>query len=192
MAHPTHETEIKLAVSDASTARKLLRAVGFRVLKRRVFEVNTVYDTPGLALRNAFTLLRVRRAGRVGTLTYKGRPMVARHKSREELEVQIPDAGMMGVILERLGFHPSFRYEKYRTEFRQPRHRGVATIDETPIGVYVELEGQPAWIDRTACRLGFAEKDYINLSYGRLYLEWCGRRHVSPSHMVFGHGSKQS
>ena len=172
-------------------ARKLLRGEGFRVIKRRVFEVNTVYDTPGLDLRNASTLLRVRSAGRVGTLTYKGQPAVARHKSREELEVAIPDAHMMGAILERLGFHPAFRYEKYRTELGQPGHSGIATIDETPIGVYVELEGQPAWIDRTARRLGFAEEDYINLSYARLYLEWCARHHVSPSDMVFGDGSKR-
>jgi len=191
MAHGTRETEIKLAVSDVKTARKLLRAAGFRVVKRRVFEVNMLYDTPGLALRNAATLLRVRRTGSVGTLTYKGRSTVAKHKSREELEVRIPDPRRMGVILERLGFHPTFRYEKYRTEFRQPGSSGIATVDETPIGVYLELEGPPAWIDRTARRLGFAEKDYINISYGRLYLEWCARHRVRPLHMVFGEGRKQ-
>ena len=144
MAHGTQEIEIKLAFSDVPTARKLLRAIGFGNFKRRVFEVNTVYDTPKLSLRAASKLLRLRRAGPVATVTYKGRPVASRHKSREELEVRIRDARMMGSILERLGFQASFCYEKYRTEFRQPGHRGIATIDETPIGVYVELEGPPA------------------------------------------------
>lgn len=191
MAHGTRETEIKLAVADLKAARKLLRAAGFRVVKRRVFEANIVYDTIEGALRNSVTLLRVRRAGRLGTLTYKGSPTFTKHKSREELEVEIPDARLMGVILQRLGFHPVFRYEKYRTELRLPGSRGLATIDETPIGAYVELEGTPAWIDRTARRLGFAEPDYINASYARLYREWCARHGVPPSHMVFD-ASKQT
>ena len=192
MAHGTRETEIKLAVADVRTARKFLRAAGFRVVKRRVFEVNTVYDTIERVLRNSVTLLRVRWAGSVGTLTYKGPPIFTKYKSREELEVEIPDARMMGAILERLGFHPVFRYEKYRTELRQPGSGGIATIDETPIGAYVELEGAPAWIDRTARRLGFAESDHINSSYSRLYLEWCGRHGIPPSNMVFGGASKQT
>jgi len=192
MAHGTRETEIKLAFPDLKAARRRLRAVGFRVVKRRVLEVNTIYDTPGLALREAATLLRVRRAGSVGTLTYKGRPDASKHKSREELEVKVSDPHRMGVILERLGFHAAFGYEKYRTEFRQPGRGGIATIDETPIGVYIELEGSPAWIDRTARRLGFSEKDYINVSYGRLYLDWCRQHGVEPANMVFGDRSKQT
>ncbi len=124
MTHAARETEIKLAVPDAKTARGLLRAAGFRVSKRRVFETNTVFDTPELSLRRAATLLRVRQAGGVATVTYKGPPVVARHKSREELELEISDARAMGAIIERLGLGPVFRYEKYRTEYRQPGRSG--------------------------------------------------------------------
>jgi adenylate cyclase class 2 len=185
MAHGGRETEIKLAVADRKTARRLLRAAGFRVLRRRVFEANTVFDTPELALRQAAALLRVREAGGVATIAYKGAPTVSRHKSREELELEIPDARAMGAIIERLGFRPVFRYEKYRAEFRQPGSSGIATLDETPVGMYLELEGAPRWIDRAARQLGFTEKDYITASYARLYLEWCERRGVKPSDMVF-------
>jgi adenylate cyclase class 2 len=62
----------------------------------------------------------------------------------------------------------------------------MATLDETPIGVYMELEGSPRWIDRAARRLGFSERDYITASYGRLYLEWCAAQKIEPGHMVFG------
>ncbi|HYW47136.1 MAG TPA: class IV adenylate cyclase [Bryobacteraceae bacterium] len=180
------ETEIKLAVPDAGSARRLLRAAGFRVLHRRVFEANTVFDTPELALRKRVSLLRVREAGRTVTLTYKGPPAVSRHKSREELEIEIPSAPTISAILERLGFHVTFRYEKYRTEFHQPGRRGIAMLDETPIGVFLELEGTPRWIDRSARKLGFDDSVYITASYGRLYLEWCAGRGVKPSNMVWG------
>lgn len=185
MAQGSQETEIKLAVPDPKSARRLLLAAGFRVSRPRVFEANTVFDTPGLSLRRASNLLRLREAGRTVTVTYKGPFVTGRHKSREELEVEVADAAAMAAIVARLGFQPIWRYEKYRTEFRQPRRAGVAMLDETPVGVYLELEGTPSWIDRTASNLGFREADYITGSYSQLYLEWCGRRGRKPSEMVF-------
>jgi adenylate cyclase class 2 len=185
MAQGSHETEIKLAVADPKTARRLLLAAGFRVSRPRVFEANTVFDTPELSHRQAATLLRLREAGGTGTMTYKGPPETGRHKSREELEVEVSDTAALAAILSRIGFQPKWRYEKYRTEFRQPRRAGVAMLDETPIGVFLELEGTAPWIDRTARRLGFRETGYITGSYGSLYREWCGRRGRKAGDMVF-------
>ena len=185
MTHAARETEIKLAVADARAARGMLRAAGFGISKRRVFETNAVFDTPEMSMRRAATMLRVRQAGGVATITYKGPAEVGRHKSREELELEISDASTMRAILERLGLGPVFRYEKYRTEYRQPGRAGVATLDETPVGVYLELEGTPTWIDRAARKLGFAETEYITASYARLYLEWCARSGVRPTDMTF-------
>lgn len=164
-----NETEIKLPVGDVRSARTMLRAAGFRVSKRRVFEANTVFDTGDLALRKSQQLLRLREAGGVATLTYKGPPLPSRHKSREEIETEMTRAGEFASILERLGFRRVWRYEKYRTEYRQERGGGVATLDETPIGVFVELEGNSRWIDRTARGLGFKPEEYILSSYGRLF-----------------------
>jgi adenylate cyclase, class 2 len=190
MTHKGREVEIKLAVSGADEARRMLRAAGFRVYKRRVFEKNTVFDASSQTLRTSARLLRVRETGKVAKLTYKGPPDTGKHKSREELELGVSDARTITAILERLAYHPAFRYEKFRTEFRRRGiggvvTGGVATVDETPIGVYLELEGGPTWIDRTAYQLGFAEKDYITASYARLYVEWCEARGVEPSDMLF-------
>jgi adenylate cyclase class 2 len=190
MTHTGREVEIKLAVSGAPEARRMLRAAGFRVSKRRVFERNTVFDTSSQTLRKSARLLRVREIGKIAKLTYKGPPDGGRHKSREELELDVSDTRTIGAIFDRLAYHPAFRYEKFRTEFRQTSSPGivmggVATVDETPIGVYLELEGSPAWIDRTARKLGFAEKDYITASYARLYVLWCEARGVEPGNMLF-------
>jgi len=185
MRQAHHEIEIKLAAPDAAAARRLLRNAGFRVSRRRVFEANTVFDTADRSLRGRTLLLRVRQTPGASTLTFKGPPLMAKHKTREELEITLSSAARCGSILERLGFEPSFRYEKYRTEFRYPGTAGIATLDETPIGVYLELEGSPRWIDRMARRLGFRDADYITASYGRLYLDWCAARNIPPAHMVF-------
>ena len=185
MSKGTQETEIKLAVKDARSACRLLREAGFVVSRPRVFEANTVFDTPQLILRNSSSLLRIRQAGGVATMTYKGVPETGNYKSREELELKIDNAAAMMAIVERLGFHCVFRYEKYRTEFHQPRRAGVAMLDETPVGVYLELEGTPHWIDRTARRLGFQKSDYITTSYARVYLDWCAANGCKPGDMTF-------
>jgi adenylate cyclase, class 2 len=185
MAHGDREIEIKLAVPDAASARRMLRKAGFRVYRRRVFESNTVFDTADRRLLNASSLVRVRQAGRRATLTYKGPPAVSRHKEREELELEISSARPVALILEKLGFEPVFRYEKFRTEYRRPGNSGIATLDETPVGFFMELEGSPRWIDRTARALGFAEAQYITSSYGTLYRDWCRRRRVKPRDMIF-------
>jgi adenylate cyclase, class 2 len=180
----SRETEIKIAVRSAVAARRLLRGAQFRVMQPRAFESNMVWDTLGLRLRKSGSLLRVREtAGRV-ILTYKGPARAVRHKSREELEVEASDSALLQRIFQRLGFRVVFRYEKYRSEYRG-HGAGIVTLDETPIGVYLELEGPPRWIDQTARGLGFAEKDYITASYGSLYLEWCREHSIKPGNMVF-------
>src|SRR5581483_2247130 len=177
---------IKLAVANVGTARKLLHAAGFRVFRRRVFEANTVFDNSALRLRTSGTLLRVREAGEHATLTFKGVPLAGgKHKSREELETEIPSAHTVSLILDRLGFKPVFRYEEYRSEYRAPGGSGIATLDETPVGVFMELEGTPRWIDRTARMLGYEESAYITASYARLYVAWCEEHGIAPSNMVF-------
>ncbi len=89
-------------------------------------------------------------------------------------------------ILEQLGYHPSFRYEKYRTEFvHSQSDAALVTLDETPIGDFLELEGPGEWIDQTARQLGFSPRDYVLDSYARLYVADCERRGMEPGHMVF-------
>lgn len=183
------EVEVKLRIPSARAGHELIRKAGIPIARPRVFESNTVYDTPDGALRGRGELIRLRTAGARAVLTYKGAGEPGKHKSREELETVVGDAGVAALILSRLGLVPVFRYEKYRTEFKAPGSPGVVTLDETPIGVFLELEGTPEWIDSEAARLGFAEKDYITASYGSLYLESCRSLGITPSHMVFAPAS---
>ena len=183
-ASPT-ETEIKLRAPSPAAAAELLTTHGFSVARPRVFERNSLFDTADRELASSGRLLRVREAGGNSKLTFKGPPSPGKHKSREELELDMPDASTFMGILDRLGYKRSFIYEKYRTEFERDGENGIATLDETPIGIFLELEGDGGWIDATAAMLGFTEADYITSSYGRLYLEWCAARGVTPADMIW-------
>ncbi len=183
------ETEIKLRV-EARAAQRLLGRHGFRVRRRRVFESNVVYDTPDLALRRRGRMLRLRRAGRVVTLTFKGPVIAGKHKSREELECTVPDFELFDRILKEVGFEPAFRYEKFRTVYSLGDGTGTVTLDVTPVGDFLELEGRPEWIDQTARLLGFDEEAYITSSYASLYLEHCRTTGGSGTEMVFPAGAR--
>lgn len=181
------EVEIKVRVQGRlAKIRARLREEGFVVSKRRVFEHNIMFDTADSRLSQSGKALRIRRAGHEYTFTYKG-PVEAggKHKTREEIETKAASFENLEGIVTRLGYIPKFRYEKYRTEYQKGKAGGVVTLDETPAGVFLEIEGSPEWIDRTATRLGFAPSDYITRSYADLYQGYCQELGLTPGNMVF-------
>jgi adenylate cyclase class 2 len=58
-------------------------------------------------------------------------------------------------------------------------------LDETPIGTYAELEGPPAWIDRTVSQLGIDPTTCITDSYGKLFLDWKQRTGSPAENLTF-------
>src|SRR5512141_1883912 len=103
------EVEIKLSLPSAAHGRRLLRNAGFRVVRRRVYENNLVFDTPQGKLRSGNLLLRLRVAGRLATLTFKGPPSRGKHKSRFESETVVSDPAACQEILRWLGFRQVYR-----------------------------------------------------------------------------------
>jgi adenylate cyclase class 2 len=164
------EVEVKFRVASIRALTSRLRAGGFKLLTKRTFERNTLYDFPGDALRRQGALLRVRKYGPAWTVTYKDKGKLGRHKSRREVETQIQDGKALATILEALGLGPRFIYEKFRTEWSDGR--GHVVIDETPVGDFGEIEGPPRWIDAAAKRLGIGHDQYITASYSELFQEW--------------------
>lgn len=184
MTGPT-ETEIKIRVGDKARVLDSIAGAGYRQSVARLFESNTIYDTSDGQLRRKEMLLRLRQMGDDSIITWKGPGIPGAYKMRPEIETTLGSAETMAQIFHQLGFDPTFRYEKFRTEFIRDDAPGVITFDETPIGDFLELEGRGEWIDKTAALLGFAPDQYILDSYGKLYLADCERRGVRPTHMVF-------
>ena len=180
------EIEIKLRLPPKlGKIRRTLHAAGFRVMKPRIHESNILFDNAKRTLRKHGKLLRLRSAGPHRLLTFKGPSEPSRYKKRRELEIDLHNGANAEEIFTHLGYRPVFRYEKYRTEYAKPRTEGKVLLDETPIGNFLEIEGSPRWIDRTALALGFHRRDYITRSYGYLYLAYCRERRIAPKNMLF-------
>lgn len=170
----TVEIEVKFLVTDAADLGQRLLRIGFHEETPRTFERNTLYDTPGRRLRSQQSILRVRNYGGKWKVTHKCLPTnhdpAARHKHRDETETSVQDGEALGHIFTQLGYAPAFVYEKWRTEYADAT--GHCVVDETPIGVYAELEGPEDWIDATGQKLGVDPSHFSTLSYGRLFDQW--------------------
>jgi adenylate cyclase class 2 len=167
------ETEVKFRVDDAAALERQLQKAGFHQETPRTFERNILYDTVERRLRLERQILRIRQYGEKWVLTHKALPAqgdAGPFKHRVETETTVGDGESVAAIFGALGFYPAFTYEKWRTEWTDSS--GHCVLDETPLGVYAELEGPEDWINRTAEALGVEPSEYIGLSYGRLFEVW--------------------
>lgn len=177
------EREIKLRFDSADEARERILALGATPLLGRRLQEDCLFDTDDERLRRQRSTLRVRSEGGKALLTFKGPAIPAAIKIREEYETVVADAATLQTILEELGLHVWFRYEKYREEFTA--EDVVIAIDETPVGVFVEIEGREEAIHRTAMALGKSSADYITDSYRFLFLQHRDANGLAGHDMVF-------
>lgn len=172
-----YEIEIKLPVRDLGAVRGRLQASSALQLTAPHSESNDLFDRADGSLAKSGRVLRVRRTEDGATLTYKG---AARFedgaKTREERETAVSDPNEMERILGALGFHRRFRYEKRREEWSLDEC--VIALDETPIGTFAEIEGDPAAIRRALQHLGLDPADSLPYSYSELYAR---RRREDPT-----------
>jgi adenylate cyclase class 2 len=164
----TIEYEIKLR-GDRATLLAALEDAGARASGPRVLEDDLVLDTRDRRILQEGGVLRLRRRGDQCLLTLKGRTKEnGGIKAMTEIETAVVDGEAMRALLEGLGFAVARRYQKYRTAFACPAPGCKAlalTLDETPLGAFLELEGEPDAIHRCAATLGFARSDYETRSY---------------------------
>jgi adenylate cyclase class 2 len=189
-ANVANETEVKLSFKgSAEDAHTRIERAGFTRHTPRTLERDQLFDLPSASLRAQDQVLRLRlesnEATKQWTLTYKGPAARERYKIREEIETRVEDGENFVLILSRLGYIPVFRYEKYRTKFCTSPEHGLVTVDETPMGVFLELEGAREWIDETAIKLGFSPSDYVVSSYAALWKDYRRRDGRIPENMVF-------
>jgi adenylate cyclase, class 2 len=181
------ETEIKFRVGNLADLDGRLQDAGFHLDTPRTFESNVLYDAPDRRMRARTEILRIRTYGGKTTLTHKrlpdNGPGEDRHKHRIETETEVSDGQALAEVFQSLGLIPAFRYEKWRSEWSDGV--GHCVIDETPIGNFAELEGEPAWIDRVAANLGVPHSEYMTLSYGRLFEQWRDEHHSTAEHLTF-------
>lgn len=177
------EREIKLEFPSVEEARAAVMATGATPLLGRRLQEDSLLDTGDEELRRRRCVLRVRVENGKSRLTFKGPVQASAMKLRDEVETVVGDGEAVLRVLQELGLHVWFRYEKYREEFS---HEDViVAIDETPVGVFVEIEGSEQGIATMTEALGRSPDDYITDSYRGLFLQRRDARGLTGADMLF-------
>jgi predicted adenylyl cyclase CyaB len=182
---PPIERELKFAQVDLDALRQRLLELEAERLGPTIFEENWLVDRDG-ELGDRMSILRVRaEEGRGAVITFKGPTRFegseGNVRARTELELRVENAEKALTLLEALGYTIERRYQKMREEWRL----GTETIclDHTPIGDFVEFEGDRA--EAVAKRCGFDISKALRKSYLMLYAEHLAANPEAPFDMVF-------
>jgi adenylate cyclase, class 2 len=179
----TLEREVKLRFADSAEARDAILGAGATPLKSRRLQEDSLLDAPDGRLRGRRSLLRIRMECGKSFITFKGPQQPSTMALRDELETIAGDGPLLIRIFEELGFEVWFRYEKYREEFALDDL--IVALDETPIGVFVEIEGSERGIAAMSQALGRRENDYVLESYRGLFARHCAQHGLPVGDMLF-------
>lgn len=177
------EREIKLRFDDAEEARRAILAAGATPLRARRLQEDALLDTDDEQLRRMRSVLRIRTENGKSLMTFKGPVQPGSMKIREEHETVVADGAVLLRVFQELGLHVWFRYQKYREEFAA--EDVVVAVDETPVGVYVEIEGGEAAILSMTAALGRTPDDFLLDSYRGLFIRYREQYGIAGSDMVF-------
>ena len=179
----TLEREIKLRLDDPGATRAAILAMGAASFRGRRLQQDALLDTAAGRLKSERSALRLRREPGRSLLTFKGPVQPAPMKVREELEVEVADGDLLLDLLARLGFTVWFRYEKFREEFTSGEV--ILALDETPVGAFLEIEGDEQSVVATAAAFGRGPSEYVLDSYRTLFVKDCDERGVPVTDMLF-------
>ena len=177
------EREVKLRFDSAEEARAAVLAAGALPMLGRRLQEDALFDTRDELLRRRRSALRLRRENGKCRVTFKGPVQPDAMKVREEQETVVGDGDVLQRIFEELGLAVWFRYQKYREEFSH--QEVIVAIDETPVGVFVEIEGAEQGITEMTTALGRTPADYIVQSYYALFMAHRERLGLDGADMLF-------
>lgn len=182
------EIEVKLACDDLDRFRRA--GLDLKLTSPRHFEDNWLLDSADNKLFNIGAALRIRFVNGHGLVTYKGIVQESARsplKVREEIECDTSDPDSLITLFERLGFHCSFRYQKYRTVYSLllDGEEIEVVFDETPMGNFIEIEGDEMRVLGALEAASFTTADFIRESYPELQAARCRERGVPLEDLVF-------
>ena len=161
------EKKYRLSKAQRTAVLQRLPALGAK-RKGKEFEVNTLYAGAGLEVGRA--ILRLRRIGKRGILTYKERfPSRSGIKRQREDETAVANPDAVELILDALGFTPALVYEKRRETWTMGKTEIV--IDELPFGLFMEIEGSEQGIRELECKLAIKRLRTEMATYPQLTLK---------------------
>lgn len=184
------ETEIKLAVKE-SLVKDIIAKIEkeFGCKKSDPFHQTThQFFFEDYTKQNAFPRIRNEDDGSI-SLTVKAKLKEnSDFFKRIELETTIDDAEKVIDMMPFFGFPKKISWEKKRHSFLMNSDTDTYvcfSLDETPMGWFLEIEAEDAKIEEAIIRLELQEAKRINRAYLGLWEDYKKERGISSDDMMF-------
>ncbi|NJL29676.1 MAG: class IV adenylate cyclase [Thermoanaerobaculia bacterium] len=175
------DRQIKFASADHGQLRERLRELEAECQGSQILEDNWIFDRDG-AIEATGSNLRLRVDRRGARLAFQGPASFdGPVKIRNEHETGVDEMEETRAILESLGYRVIRRYQKYREQWQLGSI--AISLDHTPIGDFVEFEGEGC--ERVARRCGLDPEQAEGRSYLQLYESHLEAHPDAPADMVF-------
>ena len=149
------EVEIKAYLDDYILVENQLQQLG-AVFEKTIPQSDTYFQHPIRNFAQTDEALRIRISDTKSYLTYKGAKIDSSTKTREELELVIPEPDKLNAILKKLGFSPVMNVRKSRRIYNLDDIKiSIDQVEE--LGTFIELE------------LEISDKEKIHLAKERLF-----------------------
>ena len=149
------EVEIKAYLDDYILVENQLQQLG-AVFEKTIPQSDTYFQHPIRNFAQTDEALRIRISDKNSYLTYKGAKVDSSTKTREELELAIPEPDKLNAILKKIGFSPVMTVKKTRKKY---------ILDEIKISIDM-VEGLGNFIE---FELDVSEKEHIQSARERLF-----------------------
>lgn len=177
------ETEVKFYVSNLPNIEMRLQQMEAHLIEPRTHEVNLRFDTPDGDYQRDGKVLRLRQ-DKAAHLTYKDESQLKDGAlTRREIEFEVSDFETARKFIEALGYRVIFMYEKYRTTYELDGAHIM--LDETPIGGFVEIEGELDALKPLADKFGLNWNAAVPVSYHTLFERVCKARGLAFRDLSF-------
>ncbi len=176
------EVELKAVVDDVMIRRQFIELAGGKLLYEGSLE-DVRYDTRNGELSERDEVLRVRVYGGVGSthafLDWKGGTSVEDgYKVREEISSQVGSAELFKTILEKLGYVVVTEIGRWIAQYEVGK--AIVRFERYPrMDDLVEVEGEPADIERAIEAIGIARSEFTAKRlpfFAKQYEERTGKR----------------
>ncbi len=162
------EIEVKAKISDEKNFEEKIKKMG-AVFIGEEKQIDIYFNHPCRDFRQTDEALRIRIKDSHAEITYKGRKLDKKTKTREEITAKIQDSQNIAEILKKLGFNVVAEVVKHRKKYRL--NKFVICIDSVEnLGKFVEVEEKSEKYDPNNI-LAFIKSLGIEKTTTKSYLE---------------------
>jgi len=179
------EIEVKFKIEDIDKLHLDLEEAGYHLVDKVYQKTYSLWDKFRYLSRKGI-FIRTRQDGDKHTFTVKTRDLnlKSEYAERNEYNVEVEDAGKVAEMLKIIGFDDMRVLEKYRETWEG--FDVDVVIDYTPIGDFMEIEGEKEEIDAFIERFNLNGLPRITMAYWDVYREDCKAKGIDEKNdLVF-------